>query len=173
MLEKSPSSTYRMATACASWLFQASANAATVCLMAAVSASRLDATCERELAAEKVINNKTVSAAFDGTEIIADSYAVNLASGLAQPRNPANSRHHTTDATSLPLAMFFGGRPISCARATRPFYVRKYVQRPRAAAQGVPFAGMLRFALYANRDHWASSGRQDYSVQNSDARAIG
>ncbi len=42
MLEKSPSSTYRMATACASWLFQASAKAATNCLMAAVSASRLD-----------------------------------------------------------------------------------------------------------------------------------
>ena len=79
----------------------------------------------------KIRNNKTVSAALDGTEIIADSYAVNLASGLAQPRNPANSRHHTTDATSLPPAMFFGGKLISGARATQPVHLKKYVLWPR------------------------------------------
>jgi hypothetical protein len=45
----------------------------------------LDAICARELAAEKVRNNKTASAAFDGTEIIAHPYGLNLKAGPAQP----------------------------------------------------------------------------------------
>jgi hypothetical protein len=53
--------------------------------MAAVSASRLDAVCARELAAENVRNNKTASAALDGNEIIAHLYGSNLNSGPAQP----------------------------------------------------------------------------------------
>src|SRR5579862_3585530 len=74
-----------MATACASWLFHVSANPATVCLIAAVSASRLDAVCARELAAEKEMKNKTPSAAFDVTEIIACSSGLNLIAGPAKP----------------------------------------------------------------------------------------
>jgi hypothetical protein len=45
----------------------------------------VDAICARELAEEKARTNKTVSAAFDGTEIIAHPYDVNLESGLAHP----------------------------------------------------------------------------------------
>src|SRR5450759_1844715 len=119
MLEKSPSSTYRMATPCASWLFQVSANAATVCLMAAVSASRLDAICARERAAEKVRNNKTVSAAFDGTEIIAHLYVVNLKSGLTQPgTQPIGAIIQQTHRV-CPRQSFFGSGLISVAGAAR------------------------------------------------------
>jgi hypothetical protein len=73
-----------MATPCASWLFQVSANAATHCLMPAVSSPRSDAICARELAAENVRNSKTASAAFEENEIIAHPYALILKSGLPQ-----------------------------------------------------------------------------------------
>src|SRR6202051_2336970 len=90
-----------MATPRASWLFQVSANAATHCLMAAVSASRLAAICAREPVAENVRNRKTASAAFDWTEIIADSYCSEFKIRAGPDRNPADCRHHTTNAPGL------------------------------------------------------------------------
>jgi hypothetical protein len=44
----------------------------------------LDAICARELAAEKVRNNKIANAAFDRNELIAYTSGVILKSGLAQ-----------------------------------------------------------------------------------------
>src|SRR5271169_903964 len=92
-----------MATACASWLFHESAKFATNCLIAAVSASRLDAVCARELAAEKVRNNKTASAAFDGNEFIAHPYGLNFIAGLAQPKTqPIGAIIQQTPRVCLP-----------------------------------------------------------------------
>src|SRR5580700_4711740 len=93
-----------MATACASWLFHESAKFATNCLMAAVSASRLDAICARELAAENVRNNKTASAAFDANEIIAHPSWIEFRIRAGSAQDSADCRHHTTNTMSLPPA---------------------------------------------------------------------
>src|SRR5258708_17454493 len=44
---------------------------------------------------------------------------------------------------------------------------------PITGPYGVACIGMLRFATYANWDHWASASWQDYALQDSDPRATG
>src|SRR5258708_27618759 len=98
-----------MATACASWLFQVSANEATDCLMAAESACRFAAICARDPAAENVRNISTAITILVCVRIITHLSKLNLVFAMAE-------------SGTVPIGVIIQQQSRICFRRGRSFY---------------------------------------------------